>query len=139
MALRTRTIVEQRVTAMELVAAGVGVSEIAERFGVSRQAVYDWKERLREDPLRGLHDRSRKPHTSPTRTAAAIEQRVIEERKRWGFGSKKILRRLQDQEPDVAWPQRATIDAIFKRAGLVHGRTAVRRRFAPAEARRAYE
>ncbi len=139
MALRVRTIVEQRVSAMELVAAGVGVSEIAERFGVSRQAVYDWKERVRDDPEKGLNDRSRRPHTSPRRTAEVIEQRVIEERKRWGFGSKKILRRLQDQEPDVAWPQRATIDAIFKRAGLVGGRKRVQRRFAPAEARRTYE
>src|SRR5687768_1037927 len=139
MALRTRTIVEQRTSAMELVAAGVGVSEIAERFGVSRQAVYDWKARFREDPETGLNDRSRRPHTSPRRTAEAIEQRVIEERKQWGFGSKKILRRLQDEEPDAEWPQRATIDAIFKRAGLVRGRKRVRRRFAPAEARRTYE
>lgn len=139
MALRTRTIVEQRVSAMELVAAGIGVSEIAQRLGVSRQAVYDWKARYRDDPEAGLNDRSRRPQTTPTRTAEPIEQRVIEERKRWGFGSKKILRRLQDEEPDVAWPPRSTIDAIFKRAGLVRGRRAVRRRFAPVEARRTYE
>jgi transposase InsO family protein len=124
---------------MELVAAGIGVSEIAQRLGVSRQAVYDWKARYRDDPEAGLNDRSRRPQTTPTRTAEPIEQRVIEERKRWGFGSKKILRRLQDEEPDVAWPPRSTIDAIFKRAGLVRGRRAVRRRFAPVEARRTYE
>jgi putative transposase len=139
MALRMRTIVEQREAAMELVAAGIGVSEVAERLGVSRQAVYDWKERFREDPATGLNDRSRRPHSSPTRTSEAIEQRVIDERKQWGFGSKKILRRLQDQEPEVAWPPRSTIDAIFKRAGLVRGRKSVRRRFAPAQARRTYE
>ncbi|HWS72126.1 MAG TPA: integrase core domain-containing protein, partial [Thermoanaerobaculia bacterium] len=140
MALRVRTIVEQRLAAMELIAAGSGVGEVAERLGVSRQAVYDWQARYREDPETGLNDRSRRPHTSPTRTAAAIEQRVIEERKRWGFGSKKILRRLQDQEPDVAWPPRSTIDAIFKRADLVHGRRkAVRGRFAPVEAKRTYD
>lgn len=139
MALRTRTIVEQRAAAMELVRAGVSVSDVAERLGVSRQAIYDWKERIRQDPETGLDDRSRRPHTSPTRTADAVEQRVIEERRQWGFGSKKILRRLQDQEPETAWPPRSTIDAIFKRAGLVRGRKTVRRRFAPAEARRTYE
>jgi transposase InsO family protein len=124
---------------MELIATGVGVSEVAERFGVSRQAVYDWKERHRVDAETGLNDRSRRPHTSPTRTAEAIEQRLIEERKRWKFGSKKILRRLQDAEPEVTWPPRSTVDAIFKRAGLVWARKTVRRRFAPAEARRTYE
>jgi transposase InsO family protein len=139
MALRTRTIVEQRQSAVELVEAGVRVSEVAERLGVSRQAVYNWTERHRQDPEAGLNDRSRRPHSSPTRTADAIAERVIEERRRWGFGSKKILRRLQDQEPEIAWPPRSTIDAIFKRAGLVRGRKAVRRRFAPADARHTYE
>jgi putative transposase len=125
---------------MDLLRGGIGVSEIAERLGVSRQAVYDWKERERLDPEAGLNDRSRRPHHSPTRTAEAIEQRLIKERKLFKFGSKKILRRLQDQEPNVAWPPRSTIDAIFKRAGLAGGaQRAVRRRFAPAAARRTYD
>jgi len=124
---------------MRLLAEGVGVSEVAERLGVSRQAVYNWKERYREDPEKGLEDRSRRPHTSPTRTAEAIEQRVIAEAKQWRFGSKKILRRLQDQEPDVEWPPRSTVDAIFKRAGLVQSRRKVRKRFAPVKAQRTYD
>lgn len=136
MALRTRTIVDQRLSAVELVTAGISVAEVAERLAVSRQAVYNWLERYRMDPEGGLRDRSRRPHTSPTRTAEAIEQRVIAERQRWGFGSKKILRRLQDEDPEAAWPPRSTIDAIFKRAGLVRSRKTVRRRFAPVDARR---
>lgn len=130
---------DQRVSAMELIDAGVGVTEIAERLGVSRQAIYDWRARHQEDPEKGLHDRSRRPHSSPTRTPDWIEQRVIEERRRWGFGSKKILRRLQDQEPGVMWPPRSTIDAIFKRTGLTQQRKRVRRRFAPVEAQQTYE
>jgi transposase InsO family protein len=46
---------------------------------------------------------------------------------------------LQDQEPEVAWPPRSTIDAIFKRARLVRTRKPVRRKFARVEARRSYE
>lgn len=130
---------DQRVAAVQLVAAGIAVSEVAERSGVSRQAVYNWLEQHRADPEAGLNDRSRRPHTSPTRTAEDIERRIIEERKRWKFGSKKILRRLQDQHPDVAWPPRSTIDAILKRAGLVSGCKTVRRRYAPAAARRSYD
>ena len=130
---------DQRVAAVQWVKAGVAVSEVAERSGVSRQAVYNWLEQHRADPEAGLNDRSRRPHHSPTRTGEAIEQRIIAERKRWGFGSKKILRRLQDEEPDVAWPPRSTIDAILRRAGLVRSRRTVRQRFAPAVARPAYE
>lgn len=139
MALRVKTMAGQRLEAIELIAAGITVQEVAERLGVSRQAIYDWQQRHRDDPESGLNDRSRRPHTSPSRTAAVLEQRVIEERKRWKFGSKKILRRLQDQEPHVAWPPRSTIDAIFKRAGLVKPHKSVRRRFAPAAAQHTYE
>lgn len=139
MGLRVRTIVEQRTAAMELLASGIGVTEIAERFGVSRQAIYDWKKRYEHDPEFGLEDRSRRPHSSPTRTADWVEQRLIAERKQWGFGSKKILRRLQDAAPDIAWPPRSTIDAVFKRAGLVRNRKVVRRRFAPVKARHTFD
>jgi transposase InsO family protein len=124
---------------VQLVADGVAISEVAKRSGVSRQTIYNWLEQHRSDPEAGLIDRSRRPHTSPRRTAEAIEQRIIDERKRWGFGSKKILRRLEDADPDVAWPPRSTIDAILKRAGLVRGRKRVRPRFAPATAGRTYE
>lgn len=130
---------DQRFAAVKLVESGVAVSEVAELSGVSRQAVYNWIERYRADPGSGLNDRSRRPHHSPRRTAEVIEQRIIAEQKRWQFGSKKILRRLQDQYPDTAWPPRSTTDAILKRAGLVQERKRVRRRFAPAAARGAYD
>jgi transposase InsO family protein len=138
MALRVRTIVEQKLSAMKLVEAGVPVSEIAERFGVSRQSIYDWQARYREDPVGGLEQRSRRPLSSPTRTPEWIEQRLIEERLKWRFGAKKILRRLQDQEPEVAWPPRSTIDSIFKRRGLVRAHKKSRRRFAPVAARQGF-
>jgi transposase len=57
-ALREKTIVEQRIEAMALLAEGWRVADVATRFWVSRQAVYDWKRRLAEDPENGLCDRS---------------------------------------------------------------------------------
>jgi transposase InsO family protein len=87
----------------------------------------------------GLKDRSRRPHRSPRRTAEEVEQRLLAERRRWKFGAKKILRRLQDEDPTVVWPPRSTVDAIFKRAGLVEKRHRVQRRFAPASVPPMYE
>jgi transposase-like protein len=55
MALRTRTIVDQRIAAVKLVESGVAVSEVAQRSGVSRQAVYNWIEQYRADPEAGLN------------------------------------------------------------------------------------
>jgi putative transposase len=125
--------VDQRLSAMKWLEDGIGVTETAERLGVSRQAIYDWKARFNGERA-SLEDGSRRPLHSPNKTAAQIEQRLIKERRRWGFGAKKILRRLQDSEPEVAWPPRSTIDAIFKRAGLVKTRKRERPRFAPVAA-----
>lgn len=125
---------DQRAEAVKAVRAGEKVTAVARRYSVSRQAVHDWLNKEAEFGAEGLKDRSRRPHHSPTRTPEAIEQRLIEERKRWGFGAKKILRRLIDEDPDVAWPPRSTVDVIFKRAGLVASRRRVKRPFAPAPA-----
>jgi len=47
---------------------------------------------------------------------------LIAERKKWGFGSKAILRRLEEEHPEIEWPARSTVDEIFKRAGLTQAR-----------------
>lgn len=138
MALRNRTVVDQRQSAVRAVREGERVSDVARRNGVSREAVYEWLRKEAEFGEQGLEDRSRRPHHSPRQTPEAIEQRLIAERKRWGFGAKKILRRLVDQDPSVQWPPRSTVDAIFKRNGLAATRRRVKRSFAPAPAPRTF-
>lgn len=129
MPLREKTIVEKRLEAVGLVKAGCRLSEVARRFDVSRPTLYEWLRR--HDAGEDLEDRSRAPHNCPHRTEAWIEQRLIEERLQWRFGSKKILTRLREEDPTVAWPSRATADAIFKRAGLVQTRRRLRRVHVP--------
>ena len=55
---------EQRYRAVLEVQAGVPVTEVAERFGVSRQAVHRWIGWYREEGLEGLADRSDPPARS---------------------------------------------------------------------------
>jgi putative transposase len=124
MPLRARTIVELREEVVTRVERGLGISEAARMYGLSRPTVYDWLERYEAEGAAGLKDRSRAPLSSPRRTAEAIAERLIAERVKWGFGSKAILQRLREEDPSVDWPARSTVDGIFKRAGL----TALRRR-----------
>lgn len=91
-------------------------------YGLSRPTVYSWLGRYEEGGVEGLHDRSRAPKSSPSRTEKAIEQMLIAERKKWGFGSKAILQRVREQHPEIGWPARSTVDEIFKRAGLTQAR-----------------
>jgi putative transposase len=108
------------------------VMEVAELFGVTPPTVRLWRDRYREFGRTGLSDRSHAPAHCPHRTAAAIEQWIVADRARWGFGSKKILERLKEQHPNVVLPKRSTIDSILVRRGFV--RRSKRRRAKPATA-----
>jgi transposase len=60
---------------------GLPVSEVAIRYGVSRQSVYSWKARHAAAGVDGLREVSRRPRTSPSRLAAETEALVCELRR----------------------------------------------------------
>ena len=122
MPFQEQTIVERRRTMIEAVRMGIPIAQVARDFGVSRPTVYEWLSRFDEDDDVSLTDRSHARHTQPDKTPPRIEEMLIAERKRWGFGSKKILQRLREQHPRIEWPHRSTVDALFDRAGLVDKR-----------------
>jgi transposase InsO family protein len=59
---------------------GRPVAHVAKELGVSRQCAHRWVRRFDEEGWDGLHDRSSRPHSHPTRTPAAVERRVLLER-----------------------------------------------------------
>ena len=122
MPFQEQTIVDTRRKMIEAVRMGIPIAQVARDFGVSRPRVYEWLSRFDEDDDLSLADRSHARHTQPEKMAPRIEQMLIAERKRWGFGSKKILQRLREQHPQIEWPHRSTVDALFDRAGLVDKR-----------------
>ena len=78
---------EQRYRAVLEVQAGVPVTEVAERFGVSRQAVHRWVRWYRDEGLDGLSDRSHRPNFHPAQTSPEVEAAICELRRthpRWG-------------------------------------------------------
>lgn len=60
---------------------GVPVSEVAARFGVSRQSVHAWVRRYDQGGLGGLMDRSRRPESCPHQVSVEIEAAVCELRR----------------------------------------------------------
>lgn len=96
------------------------VTELCERYSVSRKTGYKWIGRFLGDGRRGLDERTSRPHTSPRQTASDLVEAIVEARRRHPtWGSKKLLRILAKQGPDVEWPSRATVCDILKREGLV--------------------
>jgi transposase len=59
------SVTEQRYQAVLDVRAGSMVTDVAARFGVSRQAVHRWLAWYEQEGLTGLADRSSKPRSSP--------------------------------------------------------------------------
>lgn len=98
---------------------GANVRELCRRFGVSPKTGYKWLGRFAARGASGLCDESRRPRHSPTRTANAVEQAIVELRDRHpGWGARKLCRRLHD----VGWrqvPAPSTVQAILVRHGRI--------------------
>jgi transposase-like protein len=88
MALLERSVAEQRYEAvMQVLRRKIPVSEVASRFGVSRQSVHSWIRRYEQGGLVGLVDRSHRPRSCPDQIAAEVEAKVCELRRahpKWG-------------------------------------------------------
>ncbi len=94
---------------------GVNFSELCRRFGISRKTGYKWVHRYREAGGEGLVDRSRRPHHSPKRSSAEIEQQVLAVRQAHSaWGGRKIKAYLE-RETELQVPSASTITAILHR------------------------
>src|SRR5512132_3680371 len=74
----------QRERVVMLVATGMTISAAAVVVGCSRQTASKWVGRARRGE--GLADRSSRPHHSPRRTPAAVEQAVLRARRELRLG-----------------------------------------------------
>ena len=120
---------EQRYRAVLEVQAGVPVTEVAERFGVSRQAVHRWVGWYRDEGLDGLADRSHRPHAHPMQTSAEVEAAICEMRRahpRWG--QRRIEFELGRNGCPGPIPSMSTIYRVLVRHGLVDAVPRRRRR-----------
>ena len=104
------------------------VTELADRFGVSRKTAFKWLARYRDGGADALADRATARHEQPHRTPASVEVLLVEGRKSHPtWGPKKLLAYLSRRHPGLALPACSTAGAILKRHGLVERRTRRRR------------
>ncbi|MFB9593730.1 IS481 family transposase [Streptomyces racemochromogenes] len=112
-------LVEQRYRAVLEVLDDSPITEVAQRYGVSRQSVYTWKAKYAAGGFEGLREASRRPRTSPTRLPAEVEALVCEMRRshpRWG--ARRIAFEIERTGAESA-PSRATVHRVLTRNGLV--------------------
>ena len=112
-------LVEQRYQAVLEVFGGATVTEVAGRFGVTRQSVHRWLRRYAARGLAGLVDGSTVPGSCPHQMPPAVEARIVELRREHpGWGPRTIGHHLA-REGVVPLPGRSSIYRCLVRHGLI--------------------
>lgn len=110
----------QKLEFVELARAdGANVSELCRRFSISRKTGYKWLNRVEQQGLEGLKNRSSRPLTMPVKTLDAIERLVLDVREQHPFwGGRKIKARLRALG-HLGLPAPSTITEILRRHGKI--------------------
>lgn len=95
------------------------MTELAERYDISRKTAYKWVDRYAADPAHGLAERSRAPHVhgraiEPEVCAAIVALRRAHPR----WGPKKLAAVLSERESRRVWPAASTMGDLLRREGL---------------------
>lgn len=116
MPLRVKTMAEQRREIVERIQSGLWtVTMAAHETGVSRKTIYQYLKRA-QDPQDRLEDRSRRPHTMPTKISGDVEQLVMKVALEFPvWGETKVRKECLRQFPDAAIPSARTVGRIMDR------------------------
>lgn len=103
------------------------MTELADRYGISRKTGYKWVERYAADPAHGLAERSRAPQVHGRALDEAVRAAVLALRRRHPHrGPKKLRAMLARRAPQREWPAPSTIGTWLEQAGLSEPRRRVR-------------
>ena len=107
------------------------MTELCERYEISRKTGYKWLERFRTEGACGLKNRSHAALVHGRATPQHIVDAIVGlRRERPSWGPRKIVAKLEARQDDIDWPSASTAGDILKRAGLVGDRR-IRRRAPP--------
>lgn len=103
------------------------MTQLGERYQISRKTGYKWVARYEADPEHGLAERSRAPHVHGRARPDEIREAVLALRRQYRHrGPKKLHAMLMEREPVVAWPAASTIGDWLRQAALSEPRRRTR-------------
>jgi putative transposase len=91
-------------------------------FGVAPKTGYKWLHQFEAEGPAGLRDRSRRPKSNSRAVSPAMTERLVELRREFEWGPKKIVAWLEDNERHWDVPAASTVGELLKRRGLVSPR-----------------
>jgi putative transposase len=108
----------------ELVEEGRSISELSQRYGLSRKTIHSWKRRYEQEGLKGLEAKSRRPHRSP-RAAISLQWKgevLALKRRRRRWGAKKLAAELKRRHADKVVVSESTVGRLLRAAALTQDR-----------------
>jgi transposase InsO family protein len=116
---RTMDVQQQRVEFVTAAKRGLQpFRSLCAEFEISAPTGYLWLHRYEQQGIAGIVERSRRPLASPARTAAKLEQRVVEVRGHYpDWGARKLQVVLEREGIQLT---RSTIHRILLRHDLIH-------------------
>lgn len=110
------------------------MTDLCNRFGISRKTGYKWVNRYAQEGVEGLKARSRACHHHPNAITSDVMHDILKLKSRYPqWGPKKIHDWLLLNRPCHRWPAASTIGDILDRHGLVQSRK-FRKRAVPVSA-----
>ena len=104
------------------------LSDLADRFNISRKTAYKWIDRFIEYGEQGYQELSMRPHSCPWQTDAVIVEELVRLREAHpSWGSRKLLDLMHRRHRGWELPAASTASLILARQGLVHSRRRHRR------------
>ena len=122
----SRTVEKQREEFAQAALECSNFSALCREFGIDRSTGYKWKKRYEE--AQPLCDKSRRPHTSPSRTPESIEQRILALRaENPGWGA-KIIHSVLSLQGVQNMPCVKTVNNILHRHGCIRPEESLKHR-----------
>jgi transposase InsO family protein len=121
-------LVEQRHKAVLEVLGGATVTDVALRYGVTRQTVHAWLRRYGRSGLGGLADHSSRPGRCPHQIRPEIEARIVDLRRSHPLWGPRTIRHQLSREGVDLLPGRSSIYRCLIRHHLVDPTKRKRRR-----------
>lgn len=127
---RTQTIMDERARfVLEAQNSFLSHAELCRRYAISRPTGYKWLARYEVEGLDGLKDRSHRPASCPHATPQPVVDRILEVRKRRGWGARKLAAVIEREFGHA--PSADTIHRLLDRLDLLRHKKPRRRRTHP--------
>jgi putative transposase len=114
---------DERVRFVARLLEGEKMAVLCQEFGISRKTGYKIYDRYKDTGVRGLSDRSRRPHRHANQLPMAVEKTIVRLKQDYpSWGAPKLRERLKQKWPDIVCPAISTVHAVLDRHGLVKRR-----------------